>query len=637
MKARNNHAVVEGLATMGLGHDVPFLWGNWPIDAVHVSNAMRRECLHIPQMDDATTDAQADATVALALMGVQAHGSTDFTQWAETGLRREALAALELGAAAGKVALKMPHMAGRLDALFTHLVNTIDRKGSEESRMLQTLLLGAFEYGSGLSPRVPWETLSEPEVMIGKLLQEQLPTADNTEKRAAIVATLIPQETPSCMDDKCDGKTNEPRSPQQQVQATSGEGGESSEPGQPDGESEPCSKSQEAQDPASWDGQAKDASTGDSDLDLGSPPGEAESRTESPINADDSGSSNGGVHTEGQPGVSQQSDQQQASTENSPVDDSDQNRSPQQPAEQQLPEGSESMVGSSGASDAGGEPATEVRKQVFGFDAIDATDEDSGSVLGYVLGEGAGAGGADAVSLLPAKAPMLRALEARIVTSMLRVLQAKCPRSRGLTNSGPRVVASRAWRFKHLGDSRIFRKPVQRAGIDVAISILLDRSGSMSKDSRMQVARDSVIAFANAMERINGVKTAIAVFPGVLGADGIQPFDGSVRKARDEIAGVQPLGSTPLDRAIRKVLPDLTMRKESRKVLLIVTDGRPNDLIAAVAQIQQAKAQGVQVMGIGIACDMPMDMLVEQNMQISDESELPEALVRLFDDMLIQA
>lgn len=421
------------------------------------------------------------------------------------------------------------------------------------------------------------------------------------------------------------------------IQATSGEGGESSEPGQPDGESEPCSKSQEAQDPASWDGQAKDASTGDSDLDLGSPPGEAESRTESPINADDSGSSNGGVHTEGQPGVSQQSDQQQASTENSPVDDSDQNRSPQQPAEQQLPEGSESMVGSSGASDAGGEPATEVRKQVFGFDAIDATDEDSGSVLGYVLGEGAGAGGADAVSLLPAKAPMLRALEARIVTSMLRVLQAKCPRSRGLTNSGPRVVASRAWRFKHLGDSRIFRKPVQRAGIDVAISILLDRSGSMSKDSRMQVARDSVIAFANAMERINGVKTAIAVFPGVLGADGIQPFDGSVRKARDEIAGVQPLGSTPLDRAIRKVLPDLTMRKESRKVLLIVTDGRPNDLIAAVAQIQQAKAQGVQVMGIGIACDMPMDMLVEQNMQISDESELPEALVRLFDDMLIQA
>ena len=68
-----------------------------------------------------------------------------------------------------------------------------------------------------------------------------------------------------------------------------------------------------------------------------------------------------------------------------------------------------------------------------------------------------------------------------------------------------------------------------------------------------------------------------------------------------------------------------------------MTDGRPNDLIAAVAQIQQAKAQGVQVMGIGIACDMPMDMLVEQNMQISDESELPEALVRLFDDMLIQA
>jgi len=313
-------------------------------------------------------------------------------------------------------------------------------------------------------------------------------------------------------------------------------------------------------------GQANDATTGGSSLDLGSPAGDSESQKESPANTEDSGSSNDGELTEGQPGASQQSYEPQASAENLPVDDVDQNRSPQQHAEQQLPDASESIVGSSGASDTGGEPAAEVCKQVFGFDAIDATDEDSGKVLGFVLGEGAGAGGAEAVSLLPAKAPMLRALEARIVTSMLRVLQAKCPRSRGLTNAGPRVVASRAWRFKHLGDSRIFRKPVQRAGVDVAISILLDRSGSMSKDSRMQVARDSVIAFANAMERINGVKTAIAVFPGVLGADCIQPFDGSVRKARDEIAGVQPTGSTPLDRAIRKVLPDLTMRKESRKV-----------------------------------------------------------------------
>ena len=92
---------------------------------------------------------------------------------------------------------------------------------------------------------------------------------------------------------------------------------------------------------------------------------------------------------------------------------------------------------------------------------------------------------------------------------------------------------------------------------------------------------------------------------------------------------VPPVGSTPTGNAIYTVLPDLLGRAEAKKVLIVITDGDPDNQVSAIRAITTAREGGVIVIGIGIGSGShnAVKRLFGQHAVLADSVEdLPKVL-----------
>jgi hypothetical protein len=179
-----------------------------------------------------------------------------------------------------------------------------------------------------------------------------------------------------------------------------------------------------------------------------------------------------------------------------------------------------------------------------------------------------------------------------------------------------------------VGDARIFLRQNRRQAINTAIHILLDASGSMC--SCMKLASQACFAVASALESIPGTGTAITVFP----ADPIQAHDSShligqtvfpLLKHKEKLhtrMNMSAGGNTPLGSALWWVIQRMHVLSEERKIILIITDGRPDNESEAIKAIETARLADMEVYGIGIADAAIMRLLPENGMIVRDISEL---------------
>lgn len=132
---------------------------------------------------------------------------------------------------------------------------------------------------------------------------------------------------------------------------------------------------------------------------------------------------------------------------------------------------------------------------------------------------------------------------------------------------------------------RIYRttRPLRR---DLAISLLVDVSGStdawVSEDSRIvDVEKEAVLLFCHALSAL-GDPFAIEAFSGE-GAHGVSSFrvKGFEEKLGVEverrIAGLEPDNYTRAGAALRHATAGLAARSEQHRLLLLLSDGKPND------------------------------------------------------------
>ena len=85
----------------------------------------------------------------------------------------------------------------------------------------------------------------------------------------------------------------------------------------------------------------------------------------------------------------------------------------------------------------------------------------------------------------------------------------------------------------------------------------------------------------------------------------------------DDLAGLDAIfetggGSTPTDLAVEHGRVCLKLSKAKKKILVVVTDGDPNDLEATHQQIQEAQKQGILVLGLGFAGGCSAEKMAEQ-------------------------
>ncbi|GLR77553.1 VWA domain-containing protein (plasmid) [Azospirillum oryzae] len=242
----------------------------------------------------------------------------------------------------------------------------------------------------------------------------------------------------------------------------------------------------------------------------------------------------------------------------------------------------------------------------------------------------------------------VRGTSGRVRAQLLGLVQAS-QREDEITRRRGRAVNGRKITRILTGDTRVFTQRTDTRAPNAAIHILVDRSGSMAAQAahvnggasrnRLDVAIDSAVALATALEAIPGVNSAITAFPASRSdydqdhqrAIGVLPLLKHGQKVRQVVGNfaVAPAGGTPLGEAMWYAAAQLVnTTKEERKLLLIVTDGEPNNSDQVIDMVRRCQASGIEVIGIGIQIDR-VRQLFPTAVVIQDLTELRSALFEI--------
>lgn len=225
-----------------------------------------------------------------------------------------------------------------------------------------------------------------------------------------------------------------------------------------------------------------------------------------------------------------------------------------------------------------------------------------------------------------------------VAAAMLRRILAAPARCGWDNNKLSGRLDRRAFGHAVAGSESVFKQRWETEGVDTAVMILVDGSGSMSS-RRMTLAASAAVKLARVIRTVRGCDMGVAVFDSstraVTRADDISAggfeFDGTGRADHSESnvappANIRALrrfgsgpqlsdaqlmymqdmsrGGTPDLSAIQWGVAELTHTPAKRKLLITITDGLSNFSTAIPGVIAEANERGVDVVCIGIEFDV---------------------------------
>lgn len=147
---------------------------------------------------------------------------------------------------------------------------------------------------------------------------------------------------------------------------------------------------------------------------------------------------------------------------------------------------------------------------------------------------------------------------------------------------------------------RVFQQRRDIDGIDSAVVICLDISGSMFDDRFIKPALDTCAALIESLQSAE-VATAVVTFGSSVSLS--VPFNTRGKMVRDRLSRVSNNGSTNDYVAIKYAHDLLRMRRETRKICFVITDGC-GYVEAAREQAASGDAFGITTIGIGICMNV---------------------------------
>lgn len=207
----------------------------------------------------------------------------------------------------------------------------------------------------------------------------------------------------------------------------------------------------------------------------------------------------------------------------------------------------------------------------------------------------------------------------------------------------------------------VFRTRSMVQGQSTAVSIVLDASGSMTTN-KMDVARDSLRVLLETLDDLSVATDAITFTTGndpngvtlatQRGEDPnalrqrysrisnleigvVKQFNEPVKTALRRLPSIKGTGLTPLGEAMLIGAPRLAPRRESRRIMLVLTDGRAgcesNDgsaVLHAQYAVKQIKIAGIELVGVGIL-DESLRAIVADTIVVHQLEDLPAQLSKL--------
>jgi Mg-chelatase subunit ChlD len=172
-----------------------------------------------------------------------------------------------------------------------------------------------------------------------------------------------------------------------------------------------------------------------------------------------------------------------------------------------------------------------------------------------------------------------------------------------------------------VGDSRVFSKTPHKPGIDTAVTIAVDMSGSM-RGKRAESALASSLGLAKALHITKGTTARMTIFPGY--QCNVQQVVNRGIMPDYSLSGIIPNGGTPLYAAVEDAILELQPLSNNKKVAFVITDGKVSQRETDQAT-SLATANGVKLHWIAISNDcFPTK---ENVVHVNDAEELPQALL----------
>lgn len=225
--------------------------------------------------------------------------------------------------------------------------------------------------------------------------------------------------------------------------------------------------------------------------------------------------------------------------------------------------------------------------------------------------------------------------ETKRATTALRTRLQNMLQAQTLCRSRPaqrgRLSPSRLYRLM-IQDSNVFLDREPKKLVDTAVHILLDSSGSM--ECRIKLAGRACYAVGKALEAVHGISVGISVFP-VDWRGGIYPIVPHGKPVHNKFTMVAS-GKTPLAEALWWTMQNMILLPQPRKMILIVTDGQPDDPDSTLRAVVDAKKMGFELYGIGVASDAICFYLPKSSTTIWEMTKLPAVMFNLFQKTLLR-
>ena len=222
--------------------------------------------------------------------------------------------------------------------------------------------------------------------------------------------------------------------------------------------------------------------------------------------------------------------------------------------------------------------------------------------------------------------------------------------SHSLSRSRPdcrgRLDGKRLYRLR-FGEVKLFQRNTVKPAPNTAIHLLLDKSESMGYPvsdqqgqplgTRMPIALEATLALALAFEGIAGVNPGISAFPGNQEEGSVYRLleHGQRIRQRTGTFSLAAEGSTPMTEAVWFGAAALLRCREPRKVLMVMTDGQPDDIVSTLDILQRCRDSGIETVGIGLGIDV--SHLFPVALAINDLQELRTQLFELSKAVLLVA
>lgn len=164
----------------------------------------------------------------------------------------------------------------------------------------------------------------------------------------------------------------------------------------------------------------------------------------------------------------------------------------------------------------------------------------------------------------------------KLKDNLSRILIEENEKSRVYSDSGI-VCANRAWRVSRSNNNKIFYRDIENEKGRYVVDILLDASGSQSRNQGNVATQGYIISMALTMVGIPNRTMGFSSFMDYTILKRFKDYEDKLEKS-ENIFEYFCAGNNRDGLAIKSICDGLLERNEENKILIVLSDGKPNDV-----------------------------------------------------------